>query len=185
MRAIGSAVERLWHHAMRGEARHPPADAALTLRAARDTAADAAFLYALYVATKAAETAAMPIDAAGKDFLLRMQYRSMTTTYRRDYPAARFEIVELAGEPIGQIITDVGRCCVTYVDIALSPVVQGRGLATALMLRMIEEPRRLGLPARVNVLATNAASLKLCERVGFVKLADVPPFVRLEWRAGG
>jgi GNAT superfamily N-acetyltransferase len=184
MQAIGSAVERPWRRAMRGEAEHQPAEDGLTLRPVRDTAADAAFLYALYVATRAAETAAMPIDAAGKDYLLRMQFRSMTATYRRDYPAARFEIVELAGEPIGQIVTDIGSCCVTYVDIALSPAVQGRGLATALMQRMLKEPRRLGLPARVNVLATNVASLKLCQRVGFVKLADAPPFVRLEWRAG-
>ena len=170
---------------MADEVRQPTADGALTVRAVRGCEADAAFLYALFVATKAAEMAAMPIDAAGKDFLLRMQYRSMVTTYRRDYPAARFEIVELAGEPVGQIVTDVGACCVTYVDIALLPRVQGRGVATALMLRMLEEPRRLGLPARVNVLAGNVASLKLCERVGFVKLADTPPFVRLEWQGGG
>lgn len=159
-------------------------DAALTVRAMRDTVDDAAFLYALFVATKAAEMAAMPLDAAGRDFLLRMQYRSMMTTYRRDYPAARFELVELAGEPVGQIVTDVGACCVTYVDIALLPEVRGRGVATALMLLMLQEPRRLGLPARVNVLAGNVVSLKLCERVGFVRVADAPPFVGLEWRGG-
>ena len=50
------------------------------------------------------------------------------------------------------------------------------------MLRALEEPRRLGLPARVTVLAQNAASLKLCDRRGFVRLGDSPPFVRLEWR---
>ena len=52
------------------------------------------------------------------------------------------------------------------------------------MRRVLEEPRRLGVPARVNVLAQNEASLKLCERIGFVKVGDEPPFVRLEWRAG-
>jgi L-amino acid N-acyltransferase YncA len=51
------------------------------------------------------------------------------------------------------------------------------------MRRALEEARRLGLPARVNVLAQNAASLKLCERIGFVKVGDEPPFVQLEWRA--
>jgi GNAT superfamily N-acetyltransferase len=163
----------------------PPADGALTLRPVRDTEADAAFLYDLFVATKAADMAAMPLDASGREFLLRMQYRSMTATYRAEYPAARFDVVELDGEPIGQIITDIGACCVTYVDIALLPRMQGRGLASALMLRVLEEPRRLGLPARVKVLAGNLASLRLCERVGFVKLADAPPFVQLEWRGGG
>lgn len=160
-----------------------PAGGALTLRPARDDEADTAFLYALFVATKAAETEAMPIDSAARDFLLRMQYRSMTATYRQDYPAARFDVIELAGEPVGRIITHVGDRCVTYVDIALLPRAQGRGLATRMMMQALEEPRRLGLPARVNVLAGNEASLKLCERVGFVKLGDSPPFVQLEWRA--
>jgi ribosomal protein S18 acetylase RimI-like enzyme len=124
----------------------------------------------------------MPIDAARKDFLLRAQYRSMTTTYRRTYPTARWELIELAGAPIGRLITHVGDSFVTYVDIALAPQAQGRGLATRLMTQALEEPRRLGLPARVNVLATNGASLKLCERVGFVRVGESPPFVELEWR---
>lgn len=157
-------------------------DEPLTLRPAAED--DAEFLYALFAATRADEMAAMPLDPAGREFLLRMQYRSMTATYRRDYPSARFEIVQLAGEPIGQIVTAVSDDCVTYVDIALAPSARGRGVATALMRLMLEEPRGLGLPARVNVLATNTASLKLCERVGFVKLAEDPPFVRLEWRPG-
>jgi GNAT superfamily N-acetyltransferase len=160
-----------------------PADGALTLRPARDDEADRAFLYALFVATKAAETAAMPVDAAAREFLLRMQYRSMTATYRRDYPNARWEVAEHIGEPVGRLITDVGDLCVTYVDIALSPRAQGRGLATRLMTQALGEPRRLGLPARVNVLAQNAESLRLCQRLGFVRLEEAPPFVRLEWRA--
>ena len=154
----------------------------LTLRPTRDTEADAAFQYALFAAIRAADMATMPIDAAGRDFLLRMQYASMTATYRRDYPAARFEVIELAGEPVGRIVTNVGDDCVTYVDLALLPRVQRRGLATGLMLRLLEEPRRLGLPARVCVLAQNAASLKLFHRVGFVESGCTPPFVRLEWR---
>jgi RimJ/RimL family protein N-acetyltransferase len=56
-------------------------------------------------------------------------------------------------------------------------------LATRVMTWALDEARRLGLPARVNVLAQNGASLRLCERIGFVKVGDEPPFVRLEWRA--
>ena len=48
----------------------------------------------------------------------------------------------------------------------------------------LDEPRRLGLPARVTVLMTNAASLGLCERLGFVRRNETPPFVELEWRPG-
>ena len=160
----------------------PLADGGLTFRLARDDEADRTFLYALFAAAKAAEMAATPIDAAAKEFLLGAQYRSMTATYRHDYPNARWEVVEFMGEPVGRLITDVGDRCVTYVDIALLPRAQGSGLATLLMMRALEEPRRLGLPARVCVLAQNVASLKLCERLGFVRLEEVSPFVWLEWR---
>jgi GNAT superfamily N-acetyltransferase len=160
----------------------PAADGALTFRLARDDEADRTFLYALFVATKAADMAAMPIDAAAKDFLLSAQYRSMTATYRHDYPGARWEVVEFMGEPVGRLITHVGDRCVTYVDIAISPSAQGRGLATRLMTMALQEPQRLGLPARVNVLEQNVASLRLCKRLGFVQADKSPPFVRLEWR---
>jgi GNAT superfamily N-acetyltransferase len=153
-----------------------------TLRAVRDNEEDAAFLYQLFVAVRAVDMAMMPLDAAGKDFLLRMQFSSMTATYRRDYPAARSDVIEVAGEPVGRIITDVGSTCVTYVDLALLPRVQRRGLGTAVMQRLLEEPRRLRLPARVSVLEQNLASLRLFHRLGFAAVERTPPYVQLEWR---
>jgi hypothetical protein len=69
----------------------------------------------------------MPIDAKAKDFLLRVQHRSMTETYRREYPNARWEVIEVDGEPVGRLVTDVGNACVTYVDIKILPEAQGRG----------------------------------------------------------
>jgi GNAT superfamily N-acetyltransferase len=160
-----------------------PTEGFLTLRPARDNEDDAAFFLALFAATKAPEMAAMPIDAKAKDFLLRAQHRSMTETYRREYPNARWEVIELEGEPVGRLVTNVGVACVTYIDIAILPQTQARGLARRVMLRALEEPRRLGLPARVSVLMHNVASLRLCERLGFVRAEETPPFVRLEWTA--
>ena len=160
-----------------------PAEGLLTLRRALDNEDDAAFAFALFAATRALEMAAMPIDAKARDFLVRAQYRSMTETYRRDYPSARSEIIELDRQPVGRLVTDVGEACVTYVDIAILPEAQGRGLGRRVMLNALEEPRRLGLPARVSVLMHNAASLRLCESVGFVRVSQSPPFVRLEWTA--
>jgi len=126
--------------------------------------------------------AATGLDAAMRDGLLRMQFRSMAATYARTFPHARFEIVERDGVRVGRIVTDVTAERVEYVDIAMLPEVQGGGIATVLMLALLEEPRLLGVPAQVKVLATNAASLRLCARVGFTQLAEVPPFILLEWR---
>jgi GNAT superfamily N-acetyltransferase len=127
--------------------------------------------------------ALMPLDEARRGLLLQAQFRSMTNTYRDNYPTARFEIATLDDTAIGRLITEIRPDCVHFVDIALLPARQGGGLATALMLAALQEPRRLGLPARVNVLGQNVASLRLCERLGFSVKAQRPPFVELIWHA--
>jgi GNAT superfamily N-acetyltransferase len=154
----------------------------LSLRA--EAAGDEDFLFRLFAATKADEMALMPLDDAGKEFLLRTQFRSMIASYRRQFPAARFDIVELDGAPIGRLITDVRPDHVYYVDIALLPETRRGGIATALMNAVLLEPGRLGVAARVKVLMHNVASLRLCQRVGFTVRQEEPPFVELEWRAG-
>jgi GNAT superfamily N-acetyltransferase len=155
----------------------------LTMRPEAGDDADTAFLFALFASSKAAEMALMPVSNDDKTFLLRMQFRSMTATYREQFPQARFEIVELDATPVGRLITDVRTDCVHYVDIALLPEWSGVGIATILMAAALEEPRRLGLPARVKVMSTNVASLRLCQRLGMTLRANIPPFVELEWRA--
>jgi len=147
-----------------------------------ETPADASFLFSLFAASKRDETAMMPLDEAGKQFLMDVQFRSMMASYRQQFPHARYEIVELDGTPVGRLVTDVQADCVYYVDIALLPDRQGGGIATALMNAVLEEPRRLGLPGRVKVLSTNVASLRLCRRLGMTPRQEIPPFVELEWR---
>lgn len=157
----------------------------LTMRPEAADDGDAAFLFHLFASTKAAEMALMPLDEAGRIQLLRMQFRSMTETYRREFPHARFEIVELNATPIGRLVTDVRADCVHYVDIAVLPEHRGGGIATALMTAVLEEPRRLGLPGRVQVLSSNTPSLRLCQRIGMTVRAETPPYVELEWRDAG
>ena len=154
----------------------------LTLRPETGSAADTDFLFALFASTKDADMAGMPLDEAGKSFLLNMQFRAMNASYRQGYPNARFEIAELDGTPVGRLVTDVQPDCVYYVDIALLPDRRGGGIATALMTAVLDEPRRLGLPGRVKVMSTNLASLRLCQRLGMTLRQDIPTMVELEWR---
>jgi len=154
----------------------------LSLRRELPDAADQAFLFDLFAAVRADEMALMPLDADGRRRLLEVQFRSMTATYRRSFPEARFEIAALDGVPVGRLITHVRPDVVHYVDIAFLPNRQRGGLATALMRAVLEEPRRLGVPARVNVMAHNIASLRLCQRLGFTQNAENPPYVELTWQ---
>jgi len=105
----------------------------------------------------------------------------MSVSYRSQFPNARFDILELDGEPIGRLITDVQTDRIYYPDIAVLPQTQRSGIATALMRAALEEARELGVRATVKVLTGNTASLRLCEKLGFAVASHDPPFVDLEW----
>src|ERR1700712_639792 len=150
----------------------------ISVRPERSDGSDAGFLFGLFAAVRGADLA--PIAPEMRETLLRLQFRSMTATFAQEFPDARYEIIELDGTPIGRVVIDVAPICVTYVDIAVLPSRQGGGIATDAMQALLAEPSRLGLPARLKVMATNTASLRLCARLGFSRRAEVFPFVLLE-----
>ena len=160
----------------------PTRSGSMTVRPEAADGSDEAFLLHLFASHKLPEMAFMPMDDAGKQQLLRMQYRSMAATYHGQYTNARFEVVLLDGQPVGRLITDTDAERVYYVDIAILPHIQGSGVATALMNAVLEEARQRGIPGRVKVLSANVASLRLCEKVGMVVAGHQPPYVALEWR---
>jgi GNAT superfamily N-acetyltransferase len=136
---------------------------------------DADFLYALFRSHMLAELAMMPVDAATKEQLVRMQFDSQTATYRAQFPQARFDIVEQDGRPIGRLIVDTGGDAGCIVDFALLPERRGGGLGTAILAAVLQERRQ-------PVLYNNEASLRMCRRVGFVHIGGELPFLQLEWR---
>lgn len=153
------------------------------LRPAAGGASEEAFLYLLFASNRAAEMALMPISPFDKEFLLQVQFRSMNETYRNNYPAARYEIIELDRWPVGRIVTEVQTDCVYYVDFALLPQAQGIGIGTTVLAAALEEPRRLGLPARLRSFSYHWSARRLYDRLGFVVVSEQPPQVVLEWRA--
>jgi GNAT superfamily N-acetyltransferase len=153
------------------------------LRPATGGASEEAFLYLLFASNRAAEMALMPISPTDKEFLLQVQFRSMNETYRNNYPSARYDIIELDRWPVGRIVTDVQTDCVYYVDFALLPQAQGIGVGTTALAAALEEPRRLGLPARLRSFSYHWAARRLYDRLGFVVVFEQPPQVVLEWRA--
>lgn len=144
-----------------------------------EQSADADFLYALFRSHMLAELALMPVDAATREQLVRMQFDSQTATYRAQFPQARFDIVEQDGNPIGRLIVDTGADAGCIVDFALLPERRGAGLGTAILAAVLREQRQ---PMLSKVLYNNEASLRMCQRVGFVHIGGELPFLQLEWR---
>lgn len=159
---------------------------ALVLQTARgqvvlrpEQSSDADFLYALFRSHMLAELELMPVDAATKEQLVRMQFDLQTATYRAQFPQARFDIVEQDGSPIGRLIVDTGADAGCIVDFALLPERRGAGLGTAILAAVLRQQRQ---PVLSKVLYKNQASLRMCRRVGFVQIGGELPFLQLEWR---
>ena len=59
---------------------------------------------------------------------MMLQFRAQTMTYRAQFPQARFDIIELAGIPMGRIVVDRPGTMVHIVDQALSPPYRNLGI---------------------------------------------------------
>jgi GNAT superfamily N-acetyltransferase len=150
----------------------------LKLRA--QTAADAAFLFALHETVKGAELA--PVPEPMRRQLLDMQFRAMTSGYQAAFPAARYEIVTLDDAPVGRLITDTSGGCFHIVHIAVLPDWRNRGICTALMTAVLDEPRRQGMRCEATVAPDNTPSLRLWSRLGFAERERTDVEFILEWR---
>lgn len=119
--------------------------------------------------------------------LMAHQFHAQTVSYRNDFPRARFDIIELGGEPIGRIVVDRPGTMVYIVDQAVTPALRGRGIGTAMMRALMVEAQAAGLPLRLKVAQGEEAALRLYLRLGFVPieqapLEQVPLYMELEWR---
>jgi RimJ/RimL family protein N-acetyltransferase len=154
-----------------------------TLRPER--AEDVDFLYALFRSHMFSSVAAMPVDDAMKESLLRMQFRSQAISYRAQYPDARFDVLERDGVPFGRLVVHEEAGVATFVDFALLPENRGAGLGTAVIRRVLDwVAERCGI-VRLSIVWHNEASLRMTRRVGFVQVAETPPYVEMEWRRPG
>jgi ribosomal protein S18 acetylase RimI-like enzyme len=139
------------------------------------TAADEAFLLAVYASTREEELAAVPWDPATKDAFLRMQFAAQDGHYRQQFPGATYDVVTVDGEPAGRLYVDRGDTEIRIVDIALLPEHRGRGLGTALLAPILEE----GKTVSIHVERGNPAR-RLYARLGFVEVEEQGVYLLLE-----
>lgn len=145
-----------------------------------ETPADEALSRAVYSATRADELAPVPWSAEQKAAFLSMQFEAQRAHYREHYPDAAFDVVVVDGEDAGRLY--VGRFDgeIRVVDIALLPPFRGRGVGTALLRGLLDEARASGRKVVIHVEHQNPART-LYDRLGFLPVAEVGPYVRMEW----
>ena len=105
---------------------------------------DQAFLYEVYASTRADEMARLDWHEAQKRAFLRMQFEAQHKDYTARYRGARFDIMELDGEPIGRLYVDRRKGEIHVIDIALLPAYRGRGIGGWGAPRIHAELTKLG-----------------------------------------
>jgi GNAT superfamily N-acetyltransferase len=155
----------------------------VTLRPERPD--DEALLYRLFCSWALEDLERLAVDDATKEKLVRFQFAGQTTTYRANFPAASFDIVERDGEPVGRLIVDPGdaREPACLVDFVLLPEQRNSRLGRAIIAAVLAEQASLGRKVRVKILYHNEPSQRMCAALGFVEVSRDLPFIQLEWSA--
>jgi ribosomal protein S18 acetylase RimI-like enzyme len=113
----------------------------------------------------------------------RRHYTSWTETQVRGEDAhSTTSVIELAGEAVGRlrIVRDGHR--VELAGLQLRPVVQGRGIGTAIIEDLKSEAASAGVPLELSVEHDNPRARVLYERLGFVKIGEDAKEARLRWQ---
>jgi ribosomal protein S18 acetylase RimI-like enzyme len=142
----------------------------VTLRAER--AEDEPFLFALFRSHTERPLKQAGLAHAAIDTMVAFQHRSQSGTHRAMFPNAVYSIIESDAVPIGRLIEEDEGERVYFVDFALLPERQAKGLGTAFIEQVANEWAAKGRAARVEVHVGNEPSLKLCRKLGFVTIED-------------
>lgn len=158
----------------------PSASAPLRLRPERD--GDRDFRFELFCASRPPEWQMAAFEPTLFRHVMLQQFHAQTVSYRTQFPQARFEIIELDGEPVGRIVVDRPAGSIHVVDLAVLPAFRGRGIGTGVLEALIDEARRCGIPVRLNVASGNDPSLRLYLRLGFEVVDKTEMYLGMQWR---
>lgn len=141
----------------------------VSLRPALDDDQD--FLFRVYAGTREEEMALAPWTDEQKAEFLQRQFTLRHTQYRQHYVDARFDIILLDGEPVGNLYVDRSESEIHVIDIALLPECRGRGIGAELLTSLLAEATEDNKPVRIYVIQGNPA-IKLYSRLGFQKIGE-------------
>jgi ribosomal protein S18 acetylase RimI-like enzyme len=157
-------------------------DEALRLRPIRDD--DRGFLRRLYGSTRQEELAAVDWIEEEKERFLDFQFAAQHDYYQEQFPDASFDLVLVAGEPVGRLYVDRRADEIRLIDIALLPDSRRRGIGGRLMSRVLDEGRAAGLPVQIHVEQNNPA-MRLYDRLGFERVEEQGVYWLMRWEPNG
>lgn len=145
-----------------------------------ETAADRDFLRGLFGAVRALELGMGGLAPATVCSLLDLQFAAQQQAYRRSYPDARFEVIEVDGVAAGRMVVAQHAGRLLLVDIALLPEWRGRGIGGALLRALQQQAAAARQALQLNVALNNPAEA-LYRRLGFKETGVSGMHRAMEW----
>ena len=88
-------------------------------------------------------------------------------------------IIEVDGRPAGCLWLDSKPYSLHIVELQVVPELQGKGLGTATVLRVIKDGTDRGIAVTLSVVPANPRARRLYERLGFEVTAVEDPFIHM------
>ena len=144
--------------------------------------ADEEFLIDLYYTTRD-DIHQAPMDEMQKKSLSLMQYTLQKQHYEKYYSNSSHDIILLDGKSAGRLWTARYETELLGIDMAILPEYRNLGIGTILMRTLFDEAERTKRVFHFHVLKTNAAAIRLYERLKckFID-SDAPTHFKMRWR---
>jgi len=156
----------------------------LELRTVRDS--DRGFLYDLYAQSRWDFQLVDWSSDAQREQMTRMQYDAQHKHYWKNYPESEHQIILRTDTPspvrVGRIWTSVLDDYILLLDINIHPRHQDQGIGTAMLQRLKDRARDLGVPLRHSVEMGNEDALRLYKRLGFIIRKSTDTHYGMQWR---
>jgi ribosomal protein S18 acetylase RimI-like enzyme len=151
----------------------------LSLRSAMTE--DESFFCKLYGAGRAEEMAIWGWNSEQQELFIEMQFTAREQHYRTVYPEQENMVILCNGAPAGRMIVARRVRETVLVDIALTPVEQGKGAGAALLATLQDEATEAAKPLRLHVVGSNGGAIRFYERLGFKIIEDDGSYLKMEW----
>lgn len=143
---------------------------------------DQAFFAELYRSTRD-DLLALLADPRYIDALVAMQQQMQANDYRKRYPEALYQVLELDGAAVGRLVTAEVAGALRVVDLAVIPRARGRGVAGEALRRLQRAAARKGRDLTLAVRTDNAGARRLYATLGFEVEEEGAASLHLRWRA--
>ena len=150
------------------------------LRLRSESEEDQDFRYRLFCNSRPPQFAVLAPEAFEQ--VMTYQFHGQNLNQLARFPQASFDVIELAGEPIGRVVVDRSAAVLHLVDLAIVPQWRDRGIGTAIMRALMDDARAAEIPVRLEVAATDDPAVRLYLRLGFIPIETAAFYARLEWQ---